>query len=370
MNSAAPMTRRHRLATVAAVMVITVAVLAGCSTGSDTGADTASADDTSATTTPVVADPASAAPVPSAGCDTAAAVTVTEERREVSIADPDSGDNRWYLVTTPPANDGTTPLPLVLDFHGLTEGAVVHALHSDMSNFAVANDFVVAFPQGTGDPLRWNALPTSAEQNLDATGDLAYVDAVLDQLETDLCIDTSRVYATGLSNGAGMSSLLACARADRFAAVAPVAGLRPPLECDATTTTPVLAIHGTIDPILIYNGGVGDLNSLLGGAEIEEAPAPEIDGPGYPAAARAWAVHNGCAADPEVTTIGNDVQHWVFDCPVGNDVEFFVVIDGGHTWPGSEFSRQIANIAGPTTFTISANEVMWDFFTRQRLTTS
>lgn len=368
MNSPTVMVRRRSLLVAGAVVVTTMALLAGCSTSSNDASDNAAAgDDPTATTAPVVADPASAPPVASAGCGTAADAAVTEDRREVAIADPDTGDNRWYLVTTPPAHDGTTPLPLVLDFHGLTEGANVHAVHSDLSSFAIANDFVVAFPHGTGEPLRWNALPTSAEQNLDGASDLAYVDAVLDQLEADLCIDTSRVYATGLSNGAGMSSLLACTRANRFAAVAPVAGLRPPLECDAATTTPVLAIHGTIDPILIYNGGVGDLTSLLGGAEIEQAPAAVIDGPGYPAAARAWAVHNGCATDPEVTTIGDDVQHWVFDCPAGSDVEFFVVVDGGHTWPGSEFSRQIASIAGPTTFTISANEVMWEFFTRQRL---
>lgn len=368
MNRASAMIRRRSLLTVCAAGFATLTLLAGCSPASNDaagGSDAAAGNPT--TTLPVIADPASAPAVPSAGCGTAPAAAITEERREVAVADPDTGDNRWYLVTTPPAHDGTTPLPLVVDFHGLTEGAIVHALHSDLSAFAVANDFVVAFPQGTGEPLRWNALPTSAEQNLDGASDLAYVDAVLDQLEADLCIDTSRVYATGLSNGAGMSSLLACTRANRFAAVAPVAGLRPPLECDASTTTPVLAIHGTIDPILIYNGGVGDLTSLLGGAEIEQAPTAVIDGPGYPAAARAWAVHNGCATDPEVTTIGDDVQHWVFDCPAGSDVEFYVVIDGGHTWPGSEFSRQIASIAGPTTFTISANQVMWDFFTRQSL---
>jgi polyhydroxybutyrate depolymerase len=357
----------RRLQFAATVVVASATLLAGCS-GDDTG--NAANDDSDLTASTVIADPASAPAVPSAGCTTATANAVTEERVEVAIADPDTGENRWYLVTTPPANDGDAPLPLVLDFHGLSEGAVVHAGHSAMSSFAVANDFVVAFPQGTGDPVRWRALPTSNPQNVDSTADLAYTDAVLDQLEADLCIDTSRIYATGLSNGAGMSSLLACARPDRIAAVAPVAGLRPPLECDAATTTPVLSFHGTVDPILLYNGGVADIGALLSGAGVQPAPAAVIDGDGYPAAARAWAVHNACGTDPAVSTIGSDIQHWVFDCPAGSDVEFYVVIDGGHSWPGSEFSRQIANIVGPTTFTVSANEVMWEFFTRHRLATS
>jgi polyhydroxybutyrate depolymerase len=359
-----PVPRARRLRFAVTVLVTAATLLAGCS-----GDDSANATDDDPSST-AIADPASAPAVPSAGCATATASSVTEERVDVAVTDPDTGENRWYLVTTPPANDGDTPLPLVLDFHGLSEGAVVHAGHSAMSSFAAANDFVVAFPQGTGNPVRWSALPTSNPQNVDSAADLAYTDVVLDQLEANLCIDTSRIYATGLSNGAGMSSLLACARPDRIAAVAPVAGLRPPLECDAATTTPVLSFHGTADPILIYNGGVGDIAALLSGGGVPSAPAAVIDGDGYPAAARAWAVHNGCKTDPAVSTIGSDIQHWVFDCPAGSDVEFYVVIDGGHSWPGSEFSRQIANIVGPTTFTISANEVMWDFFTRHRLTTS
>jgi polyhydroxybutyrate depolymerase len=354
---------RHTLAVVAVAAMLATA----CSSGSDEPADGAG-DDT--VDTAVVADPAAASPVPSAGCGTSTTAAVTEERREVAIASPDGDGNRWYLVTTPAEHDGTTPVPLVLDFHGLSEGAVIHALHSELSAFAIDNGFAVAFPNGTGSPVRWNALPTSDAQNLDGNDDLSYVDAIIDQLTADLCVDTSRIYATGLSNGAGMTSLLACVRADRIAAAAPVAGLRPPLECDADTTTPVLAIHGTVDPILYYNGGIGDLGSLLGGGGTPAAPPAVIDGDGYPAAARAWATHNGCAPDPTITEIGSDIQRWVFDCPRDAEVEFFVVIDGGHTWPGSAFSKQIASIAGPTSDTISANQVMWDFFTRHSLATN
>ena len=349
--------RAARLGSAALALVL----LAGACGSNDDTAQGDSTDTTAVTATEVAA-------VPSAGCGTSTTGAVTEERREVALTDPETGETRWYLVTTPPVHDGNTPLPVVLDFHGFTEGAIVHAAHSALSPFAAEEGFVAVFPQGTGNPVRWNALPIDGPATFGGADDLTYVDAVLDAIDADLCVDTARIYATGLSNGAGMASLLGCERTGRFAAVAPVAGVRPPNECAEGAATPILAFHGTADPILIYNGGTGDLAGLLGGSGDTAAPEAVIDGEGYPKSIRAWAAHNGCTPDPTKTPIGDDVEHWVFDCPTGAEVEFYAIIGGGHTWPGSEFSRSIAAIAGPTSFTISANEVMWNFFGRHART--
>ena len=110
---------------------------------------------------------------------------------------------------------------------------------------------MVAFPNGTGEPVKWDANPSS-----DPNQDLAYFDQLLDQLETDLCIDTSRVDVTGLSYGAIMTSFLTCVRTDDFAAVAPVAGITVPADCEPSRPMPVITFHGTADPILKFNGGV------------------------------------------------------------------------------------------------------------------
>jgi polyhydroxybutyrate depolymerase len=337
--------RRHLVVPFAAVLA-TLSLLGTACGGSDTGSETSAA----------AATPVAVAPEPSAGCGTASSVPVVLERREVSELDPETGEPRWYLLSTPSAHDGATPVPLVVDFHGLSEGASIHAEHSSLSPFADAEGFVAVFPNGTGTPVRWNL-----QDPLAANADLAYVDAVLDQLETDLCIDTTRVYATGLSNGAGMTSLVGCVRADRFAAIAPVAGLNPPQACEGVRT-PVLAFHGLVDPILFYNGGVGNLVGLMTGTAEAQVPEASIDGDGYPRNARDWAAHNGCAPEPARTRPTATIEHWVFDCPTGADVEFYAIEDGGHTWPGSQFSVNIAAIAGPTNLDISANKVMWDFF--------
>ena len=235
---------------------------------------------------------------------------------------------------------------------------------SDFGTLAKAEGFIVAFPNGTGDPVKWDANPAS-----DPNQDLAYFDQLLEQLETDLCIDTSRIYVTGLSYGAIMTSFLTCERADDFAAVAPVAGITvPDGGCDPSRPMPVITFHGTADPILKFNGGV-DLGAISGG---EEGAAPttvpaDLSGPGYPAAVQAWAERNGCDATPTDTDIAPDVIHRVYDCPTDAAVEFYIVVGGGHAWPGSAFSASIETIVGPTTTTIAASDLIWQFFERFQL---
>ena len=51
-----------------------------------------------------------------------------------------------------------------------------------------------------------------------------------------------------------------------------------------------------------------------------------------------------------------------YRCPKRADVELYRIEGGGHTWPGSEFSRAIESVVGPTTFSINADDAMWTFF--------
>ncbi|MEJ7583592.1 MAG: PHB depolymerase family esterase [Acidimicrobiales bacterium] len=301
---------------------------------------------------------------------TTAAKAVREEKRTITMDVPtgapaDSGE-RFYLLTNPD-HEPDTPVPLVLDLHGLAEGALVHTMMSAFSDLAEKEGFAVVFPNGTGSPVGWNV-------GIDATNsiDLAFISTMLDTLGQDLCIDESRIYATGLSNGAMMSSALGCALSERIAAIAPVAGVTKLDDCDPGRPVPVLAFHGTADDILLFNGGVGSgLGRALGGAETSSTttttlPA-DLDGEGYPATVAAWAEHNGCEPDARDEDVSDEVIRRVYDCPEGGDVEFAIIKGGGHTWPGSEFSKSIANIVGPTTFDIDATGEIWAFFQRFRL---
>jgi polyhydroxybutyrate depolymerase len=233
------------------------------------------------------------------------------------------------------------------------------------SPLAEQEDFIVAFPHGTGSPVRWDTAPDPA-----ANDDLTYMGAVLDAVEEEACVDETRVYATGLSMGAMMSSTLACTMADRIVAIGPVAGVEDPEGCDPGRPVPVLAMHGTADPILLFNGGVGDaLGQALEGRSGPSTtfPPPDLEGAGYPANARAWAERNGCEPEPDDEAVSETVTRRVYPCPEDAAVEFVVVEGGGHSWPSSEFSKSIERIVGPTTFDIDATEDVWRFFERFRL---
>lgn len=296
-------------------------------------------------------------PAPSSGCGKGATGPVVEQERRLDIG----GSDRWFLLTVPGAHDGTTPLPVVFSFHGLSEGAVVHTLMSEYSGIAEREGFVVVFPHGRFNPVRWDADP-----NTDPNEDLQFVEEILDTLGDELCLDERRVYASGLSYGAFMTSLVTCKLSDRFAAVAPVAGIRLTDPCPQQRDVPIVTFHGTDDAIVLFNGGFGQIPG--GPTGVGRSPTDaDLDGPGVPEYVRGWAARNGCDATPTDTPTSPDILHRVYDCPAGADVEFYIVLGGGHTWPGSEFSQAIEAVVGYTTFDIHASEVAWEFFQQFQL---
>jgi len=229
--------------------------------------------------------------------------------------------------------------------------------------YAAEHDFIAVFPHGSGEPVKW-------EIALDRKGnpDLVFLDAMLDQLEAERCVDTSRVYATGLSYGAIMSSTIGCVMTDRFAAIAPVDGLTLPEGCDPERPIPVLTFHGTKDPILLFNGGVANLGGILGGEEERtEPPEADLNGEGYPATAAAWSEQNGCTGDPIDTERTDTVIERTWECDAAAPVVFEIMVGAGHSWPGSEFSQKIGDIIGPTDTTIDGTDLIWRFFQRFQL---
>ena len=190
------------------------------------------------------------APVASVGCDRPPGQSVSNELQGVVVG----STPRWYLLTAPapttpgPSIEGTpsggiAPRPLVLDFHGVGENAFAQADTSRFGALGQLDGFVVVTPSGTGNPVHLDTTDPPA-----TNPDLQFVAALVDQVESTQCIDTSRVYATGFSDGAIMASQLACTMSDRIAAVSTVSGLAMPPLCNLIRPVPVIAFHGTADP--------------------------------------------------------------------------------------------------------------------------
>jgi polyhydroxybutyrate depolymerase len=252
-------------------------------------------------------------------------------------------------------------MPLVVDIHGYSEGAVIHRLMSALGPFGDTHGFITITPQGTGKVARWDTGLKSA--------DMTFISDAMDNAEQTLCIDTARVFVTGLSNGAMMTSAVACALSDRVAAVAPVAGVTKINNCDAKRPVPVVAFHGTADPFLAYNGGYGPAVANLPAPDDTGRTLGDVGvgrgtdrGPSVRAVVADWAKRNGCEAKPTTKSIASDVALIAYRCPRGADVELYRVSKGGHSWPGSTFSKAVRNVIGPTTFSINADDVMWKFF--------
>jgi polyhydroxybutyrate depolymerase len=302
--------------------VVVIAVLAGCAP-------------------PVPTSPPPGSTGPSSGCGSTTRGPVTEWPDTIEV----DGTVRRYVVTVPPDHvPGTSdPIPLVFDFHGLIEGMVgTHPFATQFSAKANEEGFAVVFPVGSQDGFNWDV-------SLDeANPDLRFIDALRTELGRELCVDRSRVYATGLSYGAFMTSMLMCMRPNHFAAAAPVAGIRN--FCTATErSVPTVTFHGTADWILPY--------PLFADTPAEIAAKYGCEAPSQAA----------LSPDPDPTT-GGTVTRTSWDCGgVDAAVESYRIDGGGHSWPGSFFFQLVRFIVGPTATSIDATDVIWDFFERHRL---
>jgi len=258
------------------------------------------------------------------------------------------GIQRDYIVYIPELYDGTTTVPLVLNFHGYGSNAAQQMFYGDFRDIADTEGFLLVHPEGTtfiGDQF-WNVGFPGLSSTID---DVGFTEALIDELATLYAIDLDRVYATGMSNGGFMSFLLACQLSEKIAAVASVTGSMTQDtfdDCNAQHPTPVLQIHGTEDGVVLYNG-----NNLS---------IPIADVISY------WVDYNNCETTPTTTTLpdvdvsdGSTVEHSVYeDGDNGITTEHMKVIGGGHTWPGS-----VINTAG-TNQDIDASMEIWLFFSR------
>jgi polyhydroxybutyrate depolymerase len=257
---------------------------------------------------------------------------------------------RSYLLYLPSGQRPGRALPLVLVFHGGGVRARSMAAHTGFTRLAEREGFAVAYPEGLD--RRWN----------DGRGygashdDVAFVRALLDTLGRQVTIDSARVYATGISNGAMFAYRLACDLPGVVAAIAPVAGAVPAAlaeRCAAARPTAVAAFQGTADPLLPYAGGGRRPSGR--GEVLSAARSAEL-----------WARVDGCTGDPAPEGPGDSVrdgtrvrrQRWT-GCREGREVVLYTIEGGGHTWPGGP---PVGRGVGRVSRELEATEVIWAFF--------
>lgn len=167
---------------------------------------------------------------------------------------------------------------------------------------------------------------------------------MLDAVCQKLCINKRRIYCTGYSRGARFCSRLASELSDTIAAIAPVGGIRFPRPNNATRPIPIMAFHGTSDPINPYKGHGN----------------PEYWYDSVPKAIEQWVDFNGCKRNETQQLSPSVIAEKHTDCTDGADVVLVKIDYGGHTWPGSRFP--FFKGLGSTTHEINASTLMGAFF--------
>jgi polyhydroxybutyrate depolymerase len=260
-------------------------------------------------------------------------------------------DGREYLLTVPSVPAPAQGRPLVLNLHGFTSNLVQQAHYSRVPAQGAARGYLVVTPQGTGRIPRWSF------PHRPGPDDAGFLRSVVDEVGAEHAVDTTRIFSTGISNGAAMTMALADLWPGFFAAVAPVAGVNA-IPARPVAALPVCAFHGTDDRIVPYLGSTRFAGVRPGGDTLRRrSPGPPFELPAVETVLAAYAGANGVDDPPVATPVGPDVRHLVF--ATEPRIELFVVTGGGHTWPGSADG---VRLLGATTRTIDATAVMLDRF--------
>jgi polyhydroxybutyrate depolymerase len=262
-----------------------------------------------------------------------------------------AGVEREYLLHVPRSYDRSKPTPLVISMHG---GALWPAAQKEISQWdrvADEHGFIVVYPSavsGRG-PRAWRAGGGPGLMR-----DVRFISELIDTLRASYNIDSTRVFANGLSNGGGMTFALTCALSARIAAagvVAPAIFLPWP-ACMDRRPVPMIAFHGTADHAVPYYGG-------------QSWVAPNAF-PDIPAWTKKWAERNRCAPTPVDSAVAADVIRREYtSCADGAAVVLYTVLEGGHTWPGGGPLPEW--FVGTTSNSIDASGQMWSFFSEHQL---
>jgi polyhydroxybutyrate depolymerase len=199
------------------------------------------------------------------GCETAAR---TGEAELWIVADD---RRRTYSLVVPDGYEAGTPMPVVFAWHGLGGGSDGARLDFGVELEAEADGAaIIVYPQGLRVPLGGG----TTGWELDPAGrDVAFFDAMLQQLDDQSCVDRTRVFSAGHSYGAYMTLALGCHRAHDLRAIGAVAG-GPPMDACEPDGIAALLVHGIADEIVAVDESRRARDQLLERNGCDETTTP------------------------------------------------------------------------------------------------
>lgn len=301
------------------LIVLTALASVGCFNQSlgttDAGNDAATTRDT-----------ASADDVSAVDASTTDAVVATDVQ---SSGDGGLVHDRPYTSRAPRTYDPAQPTPLVILLHGYGASGAGQDLYFGLGRIVDTRGFLYAYPDGTVDATGkrfWNASDACCNFQSLPVDDVAYVNAIIDDMSSRYNVDTHRIFVVGHSNGGFMSHRFACDASPRVAAFVSLAGVvwNDMTRCAPTQHVSVLQVHGDADSTVLYNGG------MFGLATYPSARATVVG----------WGMRNGCTGTLGATSMRLDLDtalagsethvDSVSGCPADGAVDFWTIEGGSH----------------------------------------
>jgi polyhydroxybutyrate depolymerase len=267
------------------------------------------------------------------------------------------GLTRSYLIHVPVGYDPKNEYSLVVALHGGFGSGESMEKQTRMSDLADKKGFIVVYPDGVANAngvRAWNAGNCCGAPSKNNVDDVGYMRQLVASLESTYSVDTKKVFAMGMSNGAMLSNRLVCEASDVFAAVAPVSGTPQVAVCNPKRPIPILMVHGTSDAIVPFNGGVGTSFVTKDNSFISVAQALSD-----------WSGRNKCFGKEVVTSIppltndGITVDKIMYSGCVAETI-LYRINGGTHSWPGGTQARAQESAAPSQSF--DASETIWTFF--------
>ncbi len=231
-----------------------------------------------------------------------------------------AGVARTYVVHVGRAVKPGVAAPLLVNVHGLNNSPAIQSAFSQVNPLADTEGFIVAYPTGLNSSFNAGSCCGTSSQN--GVDDIGFMRAIVADVEGKACVDASRVYAMGFSNGGYMANRLACEASDLFAAVGIVSGADGLATCTPSRAVPVISFHGSIDTIVPYADG----KALSAG----------------------WVSRDGCTGEAVHTVFGASSCDAWNACRDGAKVEMCTITGGWHLWPDA-------------TTAIPATPAIWSF---------
>jgi polyhydroxybutyrate depolymerase len=230
---------------------------------------------------------------------------------------------RPYGLDVPDGWFGDPALPLIVLLHGYGTTGFSQEAYFGFNRLPDARKMLVAYPDGTVDSTGsrfWNADDACCNFDHSPVDDVAYINAVIDDVEAKNNVDKHHIFVAGHSNGGFMAHRLACDSTRRIAAIAALAGdvWKDPSKCNPAAPIAVLQVHGDADTMVPYDG-----KDLMPSAHDSVAT---------------WAAKNGCSGglqptgrmlDLDASIPGSETRVDAWSCPAGA-AELWTIQGGSH----------------------------------------